>query len=319
MRPKSYRNGCVHGMKKWLTGLAAIMMTFSLAACSKTVATTSGGKITESEYYDSMKKTSQGKQQLQQMILNKVLEGDYGKKVSDKKVDKQYNAAKKQYGKSFDSVLQQSGFDKASYKDQLRSSLLLQEAVKDHTKITNKDLKKQWKSYQPKVTVGHILLKGDDNGKKKAEDIIDSLNKDGSYKNFKALAKKNSTDDQTKNNGGKLPAFDNTDTSLVGSFKKAAFGLEQGKFTTKPVKTNYGYHVIYSIKNPGKGKMSDHKAELKKQILNEKMQDQSYMQKIISKELKNGKVNIKDDDLKDILADYINPDNSKSKNTQNAQ
>ena len=113
MRPKSYRNGCVHGMKKWLTGLAAIMMTFSLAACSKTVATTSGGKITESEYYDSMKKTSQGKQQLQQMILNKVLEGDYGKKVSDKKVDKQYNAAKKQYGKSFDSVLQQSGFDKA--------------------------------------------------------------------------------------------------------------------------------------------------------------------------------------------------------------
>ncbi len=292
-------------MKKWLTGLAAILLTFSLAACSKTVATTSGGKITESSYYDSMKKTSSGKQVLQQMILDKVLEGDYGKKVSDKQVTAQYNQSKKQYGSSFNSVLQQSGLTKASYKKQIRSSLLLQEAVKANTKITNAQLKKQWKSYHPKVTVAHILLKGDDNGKKQAQTVIDSLNKDGSYKNFQTLAKKYSTDSQTKNNGGKLPAFDNTDTSLVGGFKKAAFKLKKGQFTKEPVKTSYGYHVIYSIKNPGKGKLSDHKAELKKQILNSKMQDSTYMQKIISKELKNGKVNIKDNDLKDILANYI--------------
>ncbi|GKS80968.1 foldase protein PrsA [Ligilactobacillus pabuli] len=300
-------------MKKWLTGLAAIMMSFSLAACSKTIATTSGGKITEGEYFDSMKKTDAGKQQLQQMILNKVLEGNYGKKVSDKKVNKQFNAAKKQYGKSFDAVLQQSNFTKASYKEQLRSSMLLQEAVKANTKIDKKALNKQWKAYEPKVTVAHILLKDDANGKKQAQTVIDSLKKDGSYKNFKALAKKYSTDEQTKNNGGKLPAFDNTDTSLVGSFKNAAFKVAQGKFTTEPVKTDYGYHVIYSVKNPGKGKMSDHKAELKEQILNSKMQDQAYMQKIISKELKNGKVNIKDNDLKDILADYIDTDASAKK------
>lgn len=297
-------------MKKWLTGLAAVMLTFTLAACSKTVATTSGGKITESEYYDKMKKTDSGKQQLQQMILDKVLEGNYGKKVSDKKVDKQFNAAKKQYGSSFNAVLQQSGFTKSAYKEQLRSSLLLQEAVKANTKITNKALKKQWKSYEPKITVAHILLKGNAAGKKQAETIIASLNKDGSYKNFKALAKKYSTDTQTKNNGGKLPAFDNTDTSLVGAFKNASFKIQQGKFTTEPVKTSYGYHVIYSIKNPGKGKMSAHKAELKKQILNNKMQSSTYMQKIISKELKKGKVNIKDNDLKNILSDYIGSSSS---------
>ncbi|GBG94484.1 peptidylprolyl isomerase [Ligilactobacillus salitolerans] len=297
-------------MKKWVTGLAAILMAFSLAACSKTVATTSGGKITESEYYDSMKKTSSGKQVLQQMILDKVLEGNYGKKVSDKKVTAQYNTAKKQYGSSFNSILQQNGMTKSSYKKQLRSSLLLQEAVKANTKVTNKQLQKQWKSYQPKVTVGHILLKGNDAGKKQAETIIASLKKDGSYKNFKALAKKYSTDTQTKNSGGKLPAFDNTDTSLVSAFKNAAFKLKQGEFTAQPVKTSYGYHVIYSIKNPGKGKLSDHKAELKKQILDDKMQDSTYMQKVISKELKKGKVNIKDSDLKDILSDYIGTSSS---------
>lgn len=191
--------------------------------------------------------------------------------------------------------------------------MLLQEAVKANTKIDKKALNKQWKAYEPKVTVAHILLKDDANGKKQAQTVIDSLKQDGSYKNFKALAKKYSTDEQTKNNGGKLPAFDNTDTSLVGSFKNAAFKVAQGKFTTEPVKTDYGYHVIYSVKNPGKGKMSDHKAELKEQILNSKMQDQAYMQKIISKELKNGKVNIKDNDLKDILADYIDTDASAKK------
>lgn len=58
-----------------------------------------------------------------------------------------------------------------------------------------------------------------------------------------------------KNDGGKLAAFDNTDTSLDSTFKKAAFGLKQGSFsTTEPVKTEYGYKAIYSIKNPGKGK-----------------------------------------------------------------
>ena len=96
---------CIFIMKKkWLVAISGIVLTFGLAACSKTVATTSGGKITESEYYSSMKKTSSGKQVLQQMILNKVLEKEYGSKVSDKKVNEQYNTYKKQYGSSFDYV-----------------------------------------------------------------------------------------------------------------------------------------------------------------------------------------------------------------------
>ena len=60
-------------MKKWFVAAASVLMTLSLAACgSKTVATTSGGKVTESEYYSSLKKTSSGKQVLQEMILNKI-------------------------------------------------------------------------------------------------------------------------------------------------------------------------------------------------------------------------------------------------------
>ena len=93
-------------MKKWFVAAASVLMTLSLAACgSKTVATTSGGKVTESEYYSSLKKTSSGKQVLQEMILNKILDKEYGDKVTDKKVDAEYNKYKKQYGSSFSTVL----------------------------------------------------------------------------------------------------------------------------------------------------------------------------------------------------------------------
>ena len=201
--------------KKWVVACAAVLATMSLAACSKTVATTSGGKITESEYYDSMKKTSSGKQILQQMILNKILEKDYGKDVSDKEVNKQYNTYKEQYGSNFSAVLQQNGLTNSSFKKQLRSNLLLEEAVKHNTTITNSMLKSQWKSYEPKVTVAQILV----SKKSTAETVISKLKKDDSYSNFKKLAKQYSIDTSTKNKGGRLPSFDNTNTSLDSTFK----------------------------------------------------------------------------------------------------
>ncbi|MBO7942818.1 hypothetical protein JTP77_043965, partial [Streptomyces sp. S9] len=74
-----------------------------------TVATTSGGKITQDEYYSSLKDTSNGKQVLQEMIVNKVLEKQYGDKVTKKVVDKQYNAYKDQYGSSFKDILASNG------------------------------------------------------------------------------------------------------------------------------------------------------------------------------------------------------------------
>ena len=233
-------------MKKWFAALAGVLLTFTLAACSsKTVATTSGGKITESQYYDSMKKTTSGKQVLQQMILDKILEGKYGDKVTDKAVNKEYNKYKKQYGSSFSTVLAQNGMTASAFKKSIRSNLLLRQAVIANTKITNADLKKQWKSYEPTITVAQILV----SKKEDADAIIEELKKDGSWDNFKKLAKEKSIDESTKNDGGKLPSFNNMDTSLDSDFKKAAFALKQGEFSQEPVKTSYGYHIIYSIKN----------------------------------------------------------------------
>ncbi|CAM3079921.1 peptidylprolyl isomerase PrsA [Lactiplantibacillus plajomi] len=298
-------------MKKWLIALAGVLMTFTLAGCgSKTVASTSGGKITESQYYSSMKGTSSGKAVLQQMILNKVLEKDYGSKVSSKAVNKQYDSYKSSYGSQFSTVLSQNGLTAKAFKEQLRSNLLLKEAVKDKVKITDKALKKQWKSYQPKVTVQHILV----TKKSKADDVLAELKKDSSQANFTKLAKKYSADTTTKNKGGKMAAFDNTDTTQSSKFLKAAFNLKNGEYTTEAVKTTNGYEIIRMIKNPGKGKMSDHTKDLKQQIWDNDMSDSTVLQNVVSKVLKGGNVSIKDNDLKDILSQYLSTSSTTSSN-----
>ena len=298
-------------MKKYIKKAAAVIavagMALSTAACSnggKTVASYKGGKITQQEYYDDMKKSQAGKTALANMIINRVLEQQYGNKVSKKQVDKQYNNYKKQYGSQFDAVLQQNGMTAASFKQNLKTNLLTEAALKDIKKISKSQEEKAWKAYQPKVTVQHILV----SKKSKAEEITKEL-KNG--KSFKSLVKKYSLDTGTKNNEGKLPAFDSTDTSLDPAFKNAAFKLKTGETTKSPVKSRSGYHVIRMIKHPAKGSFASHKKEIDDQIYQSMSQDQQTMHDVLAKVIKKAGVNIKDNDLKDVLAAYVSTSTNK--------
>ncbi len=282
-----------------------------LAACgNKAVATTSGGKITQAEYYSSMKSTSEGKAVLQQMILDKVLQKQYGSQISKSAVNKEYNSYKSQYGSSFSAVLQQQGLTEKSFKQQIKSRLLLEAAVRHYSTFSNSAINKQWKKYQPKVQTAEILV----GSKEEAQSIIDELNSTSGnkLKKFKKLAKSKSTDTSNKSTGGIVPAFDNTSSSVDSAYKKAAFKLKTGEYTTEPVKTDSGYQVIYMIKHPAKGAKSAHISDLKTQIVETNMNNQSFMEKVISKVLKKGNVSIKDKDLQNILSQYLNPSSSSS-------
>lgn len=286
-------------------GVAGLSLT--LAACSndKTVVSYKGGKITQSEFYDELKKSSSGQSTLAKMIIEKSLDEQYGDKVSSKKVTKEFNNYKKQYGSQFDSVLTQNGLTQATFKKNIRTNMLTEVALKDLKKVTAKQEQKAWKSFEPKVTVQHILVEKEDT----AKTIIAELDKGTS---FKSLAKKYSTDDATKEDAGKLPAFDNTDTTLDSTFKEAAFKLKQGEYTKTAVKTEYGYHVIKMIKRPAKGTLKERKAEIDKQIYDSWLQDSTVMQGVIAKVLKKADPNIKDSDLKGVLSQYATSTTSSS-------
>lgn len=303
--------------KKLLAIIAGIAVMMPLAACgNKAVATTSGGKITQDEYYSSMKSTSQGKAVLQQMILDKVLQKQYGKEVSKADVNKEYNSYKSQYGSSFSAVLEQQGLTEKSFKDQIKSRLLLQAAVRHYSTFSNSAINKQWKKYEPKVQTAEILVGSEDD----ANDIINQLNSasGNKYKKFKKLAKSKSTDSSNKSTGGIVPAFDNTSTSVESAYKKAAFKLKTGEYTKEPVKTDNGYQVIYMVKHPAKGAKSAHISDLKTQIVEQNMNNQSFMEKVISKVLKKGNVSIKDKDLQNILSQYLNPSANSGATTSNS-
>lgn len=294
-------------MKSYMKKVAAVVavagVALSTAACSNsgnnaTVASYKGGKITQQQYYDEMKKSQAGKSALANMIINRALEQQYGKYVSSKKVDKQYNNYKKQYGSQFSTVLQQNSMTASTFKQNLKTNLLSEAALKHIKKISNKQEQEAWKNYQPKVTIQHILVAK----KSTAEDIIKQL-KDG--KSFKSLAKKYSLDTATKNKAGKLPAFDSTDNTLDSAFKTAAFKLKTGEVTESPVKSQSGYHVIKMISHPAKGKFADHKKAIDDEIYASMAQDQAVMKDVIATVLKNADVSIKDNDLKDVLSAYV--------------
>jgi len=129
-------------------------------------------------------------------------------------------------------------------KQDLALQLWMQDLSKE-IKVKQSDVKKYYEDNKARfvkaaeLKASHILLKT----KKEAMDIINTLSgaKD-IKKEFTALAKEKSTGPSGKI-GGELGWF--TKDKMVASFSKAADSLKIGTFTKTPVKTQFGYHVIY--------------------------------------------------------------------------
>jgi peptidyl-prolyl cis-trans isomerase C len=90
-------------------------------------------------------------------------------------------------------------------------------------------------SKQTQYNISHILVKD----QKTANDIEAQLKKGA---NFADLAKKYSIDPGSKANGGDLGWSDGS--AFVPEFTAAATKLKKGQYTTTPVKTQFGYHII---------------------------------------------------------------------------
>ncbi|MBV8060043.1 MAG: peptidylprolyl isomerase [Alphaproteobacteria bacterium] len=88
---------------------------------------------------------------------------------------------------------------------------------------------------QEEVRARHILVKTED----EATAIIKQL-KDGA--DFAKLAEEKSEDKSSAKQGGDLNYFPHD--AMVKPFADAAFGMKVGEVSDKPVKTEFGYHVI---------------------------------------------------------------------------
>jgi len=178
-----------------------------------------------------------------------VKAGDLGVDVSDKDVDGRVDQYVKERHKGdqqkFQAELKAQGLSEDQARDIIRANLVQERIYNKVTadlKVTDKDIqdyyaknKSQYGTPETRV-VRHILVKE----KALANQLHGQLQAGGDWK---ALAKRYSQDPASKNQGGRMTA---TKGALVPEFEEAAFTVGNNGIT-KPVKTQYGWHVIQAL------------------------------------------------------------------------
>ena len=147
----------------------------------------------------------------------------------------------------------------------------------------NKELMKVPEQFKAR----HILV----DTEKEAKDLIKTLNKSSNLKStFIKLAKEKSTGPSGKN-GGDLGWF--TSETMVPEFSKAAKSLKVNKITKTPVKTKFGFHVIYleDKKEKSNATFDNAQFQIKQQISKEKFIQ--HIQDLVNNLKKKSKVEYK--------------------------
>lgn len=135
---------------------------------------------------------------------------------------------------------------KESVREQLEQSkmgVLIAAVFEDYVEkegVAESDLKAAYEQVKDQYTgkeyhVEHILVEKEADAK-----VITAQIKAGG--NFEKIAKEKSKDPGSAPNGGDLGWV--SDKALVPEFSKAMVQLKKGQVTDKPVKTQYGWHII---------------------------------------------------------------------------
>ena len=163
-----------------------------------------------------------------------------------------------------------------------------------------------------KIEASHILISpsNSEDSKKIALDkintIISELNNSSDVKTkFAELAKKYSDDNSTKDNGGYLGYF--SEGEMVDEFENAAKELEVGKYTTTPVVTLYGYHVILKTNEKPKPTLDEVRNKIIKTLAEKLLTLDATMQDKALKVVCNShsSIDIEDNDLKTKYNSYL--------------
>lgn len=174
---------------------------------------------------------------------------ELGIQVTDPQVEERLVELKKQYFNGDESAyrtqLEKSGVTEQEVLENIRLQLTQQklfQVITDDVDVTEAQLRIYYDQNPTQYSqpssrdVRHILVKK----RSKALELYRML-KGGA--DFAALAKKYSKDPGSRDNGGQLTV---TPGQTVPPFDKAAFSLDTGKLS-KPVKTEFGYHLIEAV------------------------------------------------------------------------
>ncbi len=319
--------------KKTLIILCAFILTLGLTGCGhettlkngkEVVATLDGKKFTAEDLYKKLK--SQGGEttlinMIDEYILNKEIKTDEDAESYAESQLESYKTQYENYGMDFEEALTQAGFDdEDAFKDSLiiqyKKNVATENYVEDN--LTDAEIDKYYEeNIYGDIEAKHILIAPEttddmtDDEKeaaekkalKKAKKIIKKLEEGAK---FEDLAKKYSDDSGTASNGGTLTV---TYGEVVDEFWEAANKLEDGKYSSEPVKTEYGYHIIYRKSQKDKPKLKEVKDTIISKLVDEKMDEDSTLTTQAMVELREKyKMKIKDSEIEKDYNDAVKAD-----------
>jgi len=156
--------------------------------------------------------------------------------------------------------------------DLLRTQILAEAASEKYMKshpVSETEMKAEYDaqvaSMPKEYKARHILV----DKQETAESIIRDLQAGG---DFSKLAKDESKDSSAQS-GGDLGWF--SPQTMVKPFADAVTALEKGKYTTTPVQSEFGYHVIIldDVRNPDAPKFEDVKPQVEMFVQRKKLQE----------------------------------------------
>lgn len=289
--------------KKILIGILGIGLLFGATACGKipklengeeVIASIEGKEFTANDLYNELKKQG-GSSVLVNMIdsfitSQEVTDDEAANQYADSLIQ-QYKLSYEQYGESFEDALISNGYEseeefKKVLVNDYKKSLVAKKYIKEQ--ITDEELKAYYDdAISDELSVKHILIApkvsdgatdeektaAEEAAYNKAKELIEQLNNGA---DFDTLAKENSDDEASKENGGLINNV--VKEGYVAEFWNAAYALENEKYTTEPVKTEYGYHIIYKVSHTAKQSLEDMKDTLLDKLVDKKISDDDQLE-----------------------------------------
>ncbi len=254
----------------------------ALADGTEVIAEIDGKQFTADDLYSELK--DQGGESV---LTNLIDEYILSKEITDSTEADEYAASYienlrsqyETYGEDFDAALTDAGYaseeDFATLVALDYSKKLVAESYLKENYFTDKEIEDYYdENIEGAMNVRYILItpeevdEDDENydtlteeneaaALATANEVIQKL-QDG--EDFADLAEEYSDDSTTASEGGLYSGF--TKDDVVEEFWTASTGLEDGKYTTSPVESSYGYFVILRVSQDDKPSLEDSKDEV---------------------------------------------------------
>lgn len=275
------------------------------------VVNVNGETITADFLYEEMKKNysiSYLVDYIDRAILDKKYEEtDEMKEEVEKTAQNYFDMYNQYYQMDEATFLAQIGFEsREQFIDALKLDYRRKLYYEDYLKsqITEEQIQKYYdEEVYGDINTQHLLVSvnddmSDEDAKKLAEEIIGKLNDGKSFEEVKEEYK-----DKVTYENLKYVAFN---ANLESSFLEALKGLSENSYTKEPVKTSYGYHVIYRTDQKEKPKLDDVKDSIIEKLSDElNASDENLSNKTLVKMREEAGLDFSDTVMKEKYEEYI--------------